>query len=271
MAERMYTPGGRLAGFVSCIWYTDAYVPTTSRERILPTGHSAIVLNLDHHPFHVFDGLNSHQARALGEVVVAGVRPGYLVLESTSRATTMGVVLRPGAATALLGVPATCLKATNAALGDILDEDTAAWIQTLRHIPGVDARIRWLEAQLTHRLVSGVQPSPVVTAAVAAWDAHHGRPSVAEIVERTGYSHRRFTDLFRDAVGLPPKTYARVRRFQHAIGRIRESDCSDWSRLALAYGYCDQAHLIQEFREFTGMTPAAYATARLPERNHIPT
>ncbi|WP_435101424.1 helix-turn-helix transcriptional regulator [Arhodomonas sp. AD133] len=176
-----------------------------------------------------------------------------------------------GAADALLGLPATTLTATDAALGDIVDEDTGAWTQALRHVTGVDARIRLLEALLTRRLAAGVQPAPMVTAAVAAWDAYHGRPSVADMVERTGYSRRRFTDLFRDAVGIPPKTYARLRRFQHAIGCIRESDGIGWPELALACGYCDQAHLIQEFREFAGVTPAAYAAARLPERNHIPT
>ena len=75
---------------------------------------------------------------------------------------------------------------------------------------------------------------------------------------------------FRAQVGLTPKRFARVRRLQRLVGRVHGKAAVDWAEAAATHGYFDQAHLINDFRELTGLTPAAYAATVGPERNHVP-
>jgi AraC-like DNA-binding protein len=89
-------------------------------------------------------------------------------------------------------------------------------------------------------------------------------------VERSGYSHRRFIELFRDAVGLTPKRYGRVLRFRRALERVAGGRAPSWVDVALGAGYTDQPHFNRDFREFTGITPARYGELAPILPQHVP-
>ena len=83
--------------------------------------------------------------------------------------------------------------------------------------------------------------------------------------------------LFRDQVGLTPKAFWRVRRFQAALRHV-ESGLGRGSRhrpfngaaLAAALGYFDQAHFNREFRVFTGVSPRVYLAQGVERPDHVP-
>ena len=108
---------------------------------------------------------------------------------------------------------------------------------------------------------------PTVGAVLLAAERH---PSlrVAEASALTGLSARRLIASFRAEVGLTPKTYLRVRRFQAAMRLLDAGDASG-ARIAADLGYFDQAHLVREFRSFTAMTPTEYTQRRTLLPSHI--
>jgi AraC-like DNA-binding protein len=86
-----------------------------------------------------------------------------------------------------------------------------------------------------------------------------GGASIGSLAAELGYSKKRLIAQFRENLGLPPKTLARVMRFERAVRMVqRDGEATDWVRLAAECGYYDQAHLIREFREFAGMTPGEF-------------
>ena len=97
--------------------------------------------------------------------------------------------------------------------------------------------------------------------------AHHGLVSVDDLAQNAGLSARQFRRVCLDASGLTPKRLVRVIRFRHLLARIppdgRPGERIDWAQLALECGFYDQAHLINEFREFAGASPAEYAAQHL--------
>jgi len=93
---------------------------------------------------------------------------------------------------------------------------------------------------------------------------------VGAVVEETGYSHRRFIGLFRAAVGLAPKLYCRVLRFQDALRLLAGQPSASLVDVALAAGYSDQPHLNREFRELAGVSPVEYRAARPVSLLHVP-
>jgi AraC-like DNA-binding protein len=85
---------------------------------------------------------------------------------------------------------------------------------------------------------------------------------VSTVTEQIGLSPRYFNQLFRDEVGLTPKLFCRVRRFQQVLSLVEGKQQPDWLDIALTCGYFDQAHLIHEFRTFADCTPTEYVTKR---------
>jgi transcriptional regulator GlxA family with amidase domain len=78
-----------------------------------------------------------------------------------------------------------------------------------------------------------------------------------------GWSHRRLIARFRDQIGLAPKTFARVIRFDRAVRQLRTATSRSFAEIAFDCGYFDQAHMNREFREFAGTTPGTFVAAQL--------
>jgi methylphosphotriester-DNA--protein-cysteine methyltransferase len=79
-----------------------------------------------------------------------------------------------------------------------------------------------------------------------------------------------FVRHFRKHVGLSPKRFARVRRLQRVLQSIPDSGGIDWCDIAARHCYTDQSHFIHDFRDLTGLTPAAYHPRSSAEHNHVP-
>ena len=76
--------------------------------------------------------------------------------------------------------------------------------------------------------------------------------------------------VIRDEVGLTPKLYSRIERFQHVLRSVELCDEVDWVGVATSCGYFDQAHFIHDFREFTGLRPSDYLGLRIAgQRSHV--
>jgi AraC-like DNA-binding protein len=93
---------------------------------------------------------------------------------------------------------------------------------------------------------------------------------VAQVTDCVGLSARRFIELFHRQVGLTPKTFSRVRRFQRVLRAVHGRREIDWAQVALENGYYDQAHFIHDFQGFSGSTPSAYSSLAGPHLNHVP-
>jgi AraC-like DNA-binding protein len=123
------------------------------------------------------------------------------------------------------------------------------------------------ESVLASRLprVRGLHPA--VAMALARF---HEGTAVADVVADSGYSHRRFLEVFREAAGLAPKVYCRVRRFQRALRRMASPSPLTWADLALESGFSDQAHFNREFLLLAGVTPGEYRKIAPSSPNHLP-
>lgn len=194
--------------------------------------------------------------------VVCGARDSFYVKAVGGRTRSVGAVLRPGASRALFGVPAGEIAGRHTPLSELWRD---GGLDTVGRVGEASSPLDEFEAILLENLQRSVCLSPLVGMAVRQLE---DGVSVHDVVQGSGYSHRRFIALFRDAVGLAPKRYARVRRFQRALsGRDAALSLTD---LALASGFSDQSHFNREFLQFAGMSPGQYA-ARLADRPlHVP-
>ncbi len=258
-------PHPALRPFVKQIWAGDgseARAPG-AREHVLPTGLMHLAVRVSAEPITLWE---RGEKRAYGHCVVGGARSTFIVKDVSTPSIAVGAQLHPGAALPLFGVPADELAERHTPLADVWGAE-ADW---LRERLGAEAspeeRLTLLETFLLARLprVRGVHP--VVADAVA----HIADRPIAAAVERSGYSHRAFIDLFRRAVGLAPKVFARVTRFQRVADRLARARDVSLADAATDAGYADQAHLTREFGALAGISPGSYRALRLVEPNHVP-
>jgi AraC-like DNA-binding protein len=260
-------PHPLLRPFVRSVWHGGPALrrDDTYREHMAPSAEMHVAFRLRGPTIRLLEG---DSATAHGHAVVSGLRAGYYVKEVAPATITVGAQLRPGAARALLGATADELAGRHVRLGDLWgDAIVDAALSEMHGARRPEERLRIMEAFLVSRVrpVRGIHPA--VAESLVGFDP---AARVADLVQRSGYSHRAFIAMFRQEVGLPPKLYARVLRFRRTLERLESDPAIDWAQLALEAGYSDQAHFTREFREFAGVTPEEYRRIAPAASRHIP-
>lgn len=129
----------------------------------------------------------------------------------------------------------------------------------------IPARIfRILERAFRARIHDRAFPHPVVARALK----QNLPMRVSDVQRDSGYSPRHFIALFRSAVGLTPKHYYRIQRFNAVVQSLASGVNCSLAELATTLGYSDQAHLTREFRDFAGITPTEYRPAGINQPLH---
>lgn len=269
MTQHVHCPGPPLAGFIEMLWYYRGGASAHARERLMPDGTMSIIINLREDSLPVYDRQDPAKFDLRRGTLWVGAQSEVSIIDTECQAELMGVQFRPGGAAAFMDRPAGDLHGLEVNLESIWGERATELRASLVDGPTVSSKFRVLARMLRARLRPTARPHPVVAFALHKF---HTEPEcrLAELVDCTGYSARRFIELFSAGVGLTPKLYQRVARFQSVLRWLHAGPSADFAGLAHAGGYYDQAHFNHEFRAFSGLTPAAYLTQRGPHANHVP-
>lgn len=272
MADRLTrVPRPSLRPFIQSVWAIDETDSSRSaasgREHVVPTGRMHLVFRLSDAPLHIFDDPDNRDGHRIGTAVVGGARSRFYIRDISQPLCSVGAQLRPGAADVLFGTHASELAERHTALDDLWGGCVASMRDRLGEAASLEERLDVFETLLAERLPAVRALHPAVTQALQQLAT---ATTVYEVVRQSGYSHRQFIMLFSRAVGLTPKTYSRVRRFQLALQGAHASDLGSWADIAAAAGYSDQSHFNREFRECVGVTPAQYRKTAPRFAHHVP-
>ena len=225
---REMAPSPRLADSVECFWT----MPRSNGHRVMPDGCADILF--------------SHE----GKVNVVGAMTRYLDVENTG--PFFGVRFRPGCWAGQFGMPADRLTDEIKPLDSFWGWRGKDLADRLGSAESDSERVRILETILTPP--GETRP---IQRAIRWMEERRGCVSLDHVADQCGLSVRQFRRVCLAETGLSPKFLARVLRFRYALSRLPHGAGAD---LALDCGYYDQAHLINEFREFAGRTPASMLT-----------
>lgn len=164
--------------------------------------------------------------------------------------------LRLGTDRAILGVPASAIAGNVVALEDLWGPDAARLIDRLAGARDMDAAAAALESAISRRLATAGVPTDGSRFALEAAKRLENA-NVDTVASDLGVSARHLRRVFREALGVSPKAFARLERFRCALRAAMEDGQAGWADVAAGAGYYDQAHLIAEFRAIAGVTPSA--------------
>jgi AraC-like DNA-binding protein len=247
-------PAAPLSEHVDLLWSYAGVVARHAQERLLPTGTMELVFRL---------GADGRPASG-----IAGARSEFTLLDTSEPFSAVGVHFKPGGGFPFFGVPSDELHNDGAALDAVWGRSAASVVGRLWEANTAEERFQILERALIERLRRSPSGHPAVRYAVRCFDNSNGTCAVSHVVQRIGLSERRFVDLFRSEVGLSPKVFCRIRRFNEALTRIEHLTEVDWLDVALSCGYFDQAHFNHDFHAFSGINPSTYLRYRA-SRTHV--
>jgi AraC-like DNA-binding protein len=227
-----------------------------------------LAVRLSEQPVRVFDSADARAPSFSGHAVVGGPRSVFYVRDVAEPARSVGAQLQHGALCLLTFAPAHELAGRHIALEALFGSTIASLREQLQEAPSPDCALDVLEGLLAARLPNVRGVHPVVAHALARFSSTHD--DVSEVVGESGYSHRRFITLFRESVGLTPKEYCRVIRFQRALAVTAARPQVSLAELAVTCGYSDQPHLSRDFRALAGISPGHYRKIRPSNPNHVP-
>jgi AraC-like DNA-binding protein len=251
------TPRGVLGEFVELLWLYEGNVQSHARERLLPMATTEFVIDL------------RGSTKASEAATVAGPHSEHWVLDTAEETAVIGVHFRAGGAFPFFGVPAGELHNLRVSLDALWGSRSASLVEQVLLASSPSAKFDVLEHALL-AAASTFARHRAVTFALHALSSSAHAPSVAEVTGAIGMSQRRFLERFRNEVGMAPKLFARLQRFQSVVQRVHDLREVDWADIAASCGYFDQAHFIHDFRAFSGFTPTAYLALKGEHRNHVP-
>src|SRR5580765_2413886 len=210
-------PAAPLNASIDAIWYCQNAPGPHTLQRVLPSGAAQLIVNLkeDETRGYRIEGGRLCQTRSSG-TVLTGVLTRYELIDSAETECVMGVVFRPGGLPAFFGLPAHEISDRDVPLDLLWGARAGELRERLLAAHGPAAKLDALERALAARW-RPIAAHPAVTFALAEIGAYPCESKVAAITESVGLSAKRFIERFKGAVGVTPKQYCRIRRFQQAL------------------------------------------------------
>ena len=266
------TPAPPLNRFVQMLWYAQAPQTRHTRERILPSGHTQVILNLARD--YLLDCAEGKPERRSPGTTVVGARSIYEIVHTSDMADLIGIVFQPDGFPVFARDRADLFTNRGIDLEDVWGAPVRSLRDRLRELPSPQQRLQCFEGFLSQTFGACLfAPRPLhqcaVDYALRRFADARMAVTVRDVARSTGWSERRFSQVFREQVGLSPKVWCRLGRFQRAVKELHAGVDVPWAKLALDCGFYDQSHFANEFRAFSGVDVTTYSANRTRWANHI--
>lgn len=270
MIYRVHVPAYPLCQFVEVFIYFERVEHAHTVDRFLPNGDTEIIIDFHDTTQYLYDNQTLKEIQACNHVWASGLRTEPITIPSGNGAAMMVISFKKGMAAPFFPFPMEEIR------DSVIDADLIWGLEfgELREIllaeKDVDVRFRLVEQFLLSRFSSKMELNPCVAFAVGEMIERPDVLNIKRMNERIGYSQKHFTSMFRKQIGVTPKAYLKIMRFQKAVRAIDESANVDWGSIANECGFYDQAHFIHDFKHFSGFTPEEYSKIHTLYQNYIP-
>lgn len=235
---REFLPRAELRGHIECIWNTAPI--ENPRFEIIPDGCVDVCFVLS--PQHPRTLLFGTTTRTIGYDLEPGVP--YL-----------GVRFRPGQASLFAGSQVPDLTNTSVEIDHFLGITSEAMIET----NNFNNQRGQIETAILSALYNETYRTPqAVSRALARIHSAHGDIRIRDLAAACDLSPRQLERQFIKHVGIPPKLYARIRRFRSVLAHFQDPpdpESPNTAAVAATFGYADQSHLIRDFGDFSYPLP----------------
>lgn len=247
-------PAPALAGVVRRYCGYRERTPGPLRRRELPGAQLVLIVDLGP-TLTIHDRARPARRDRFAGGFAAGLDDGPTVTETAGAMSGVQVDLTALGGRLLLGRQAAALAGRVAGLSE-LDGPFRGLAERLGNLRTWEERFAALDRLLLAAAARAAPPPGWIRWVAERLTVSGGQAPVLELARQAGVSRKHLAETFRAELGMTPKRFARLVRFDGLLRRLRGgADGRDWTLAALDHGYYDQAHFVREFRAFTGLTP----------------
>ena len=245
-----------LRSYLVRIWAFRGVLPLGDLRLIAPSGEMKLILPFHGAPTSTTRGISYRHTESSCSIV------GQLTSPSTISAVgaigMLGVTFKPAGARCFLGLPLAEIAESIVSSGDLPGSDWDDLASRVAETAAITTKVRKVQEFLIRSLQRGDVDHRALDLAVREIELSRGVIRIHDLSDRVGWTRRHLDREFSERVGLSPKSFANIVRFQrlYALGLVS----GDWPRSLdeLYESYYDQAHFIRQFERFTGYAPGAF-------------
>lgn len=269
MVFELYTPARPLGDFIESFVYYKDYNPVHSVDRFLPDGNIYIVIDLTDYPKFIYDNHTLKEIQSCRNVWFSGIRNNYITIPSGRDSEMFVINFQKGRAYPFVEMPMNELTDFVVDGELVMSNEILNMRDALLNLPTPAQKFRYAERYLTKVFGKKLIVNPVIEYSVNSILTAPEQLTISRLSEKVGFSQKHFIKIFREHIGIAPKAFLRIARFQKAIQEISVRKEIDWAGVAYESGYYDQAHFINDFKEFSGFTPKEYLKTTSDYTNYV--
>jgi AraC-like DNA-binding protein len=242
-------------------------------DRFLPDGNAEFIIELTDNAKSIYDNENLTELQTFRHAWVSGVRTQPITIPSGRDSRMLIVAFKKGKAHPFYNFPMTELADVVVDADLVFGKKLHDLREQLLNTSSTDQMFLLIEKFLLGQAGDALHantPSQYVEYALANIMNQPTIPGFQQLSSQIGYSQKHFINLFKKQVGVSPKQYLKIMRFQKVIREIEKNKAVHWSSVAMESGFYDQAHFINDFKEFSGFTPNQYMHRKTEALNYIP-
>ena len=273
MIFQVHIPTFPLNRFIERLFYYEGINAAHTMDRFLPDGNTEIIIDLTEGTQFIYDNETLEEIQACRYFWASGVRTRPITIPSGNGSRMLVVAFKKGRAYPFYPMPISELT-DRVVNGDLIFRRLILELrEQLLAATSIDQMFLIVENFLflcARDRLSLEYTSRCIEYAVSSIGNRPNRLGLRQLSDQIGYSQKHFISLFKRQVGVSPKQYLKIIRFQRAVLEMETDQLIDWSDFARDNGYYDQSHFIHEFRNFSGFTPVEYINRKTDMLNYVP-
>ena len=268
MIFETHTPESSIAPFIESVFHFKDLVPDHSIERVVPTGHLFILFELDGFVRNTFDNETLQPNGTFTEVWISGMHRNYISISAHQKSEMFVIQFRPFGAYPFFHFPLVDLNEKIIVPEGILGDGLTQLRKELLAAKTSQDKFELADGWLLERFDTNKEPPRELVSLIDELQ-EHPVSNLSQVMEKYPASQKHLIAQFKKYVGLTPKYFQRILRFNEILQRIQRQEKVSWADVAYSCGYSDQSHFIKEFKHFSGFNPSDFLEQDfdLEERN----
>jgi len=250
MIAKILKPGFPLSKYVDSLYCYSGETDGIT-QYLIPDGKTDLLLNFDS-SIYILDSLS--KKTSLTKSIFQGLRKTPYTFEFGRTLNIIGIRFLPFGLSVLFGLPEKEISASPVEANLILGNKLKEIEEKVFYENDVNSKLKIIESWLFECFVSTYEKKLSLPRELEDLNTSKGVLKINDIFE-TGASYKKVQRTFREYIGISPKVYARMLRFENIHNDLRSLKSIDWMNIVTKYNFHDQSHLIKEFKFFTGATP----------------
>ncbi len=246
-----------ISEYIESIFHLKDFIPDHSIERVVPTGHVFMIFELDDIPRNTFDNTTLKPSKTFTKAWISGIHKNYISISAHQKSEMFVIQFKPFGTYPFFHFPSEDLNEKILSAEEVFGKELLLLRENL--LKQKTSRDKFIVAEkwLTSRFDDSKIPSKELLTIVEKLQQQPAA-NFNKITEGYPYTQKHLIDQFKKYVGVTPKYYHRIARFNEILQQIRQKEQISWSQVAYQCGYADQSHFIKEFSHFSGFNPQEF-------------